>query len=1197
MTLARTGAIFSDTFSRTLGRPMLWTLFGIATLLAWGLSTGELELATGATRVGGGQTWVTSELGNAFVFCMVASTLYAFFVSVFAGLAVLRDEESGIEELLHTTRLRASEYVAGKALAILAAFSVVLALQVLATMLFQHVLPGAAAETRGPFHMAAYLRPALLFAVPTMVFFGGMTFYVGARLRKPALAFLAPLATSTVCLSIFWEWRPTWIDPRLDALLVLLDPSGYRWLHGTWFEIDRGVDFYDTATMALDGLILANRVLFLALGVLAVALARRHVSGVRSPRAASRFRLPLFGRSRKRAAPEVESPETTADVPAADARPVMSHLRVPFLRSVLCFAGAELRAVLGSPVLYLFWLFVLSQSLATSVLGKGPFQTTLLMTSGQHAAGAFDRLSLLVCLVLLVFTVEGLERDRATGIRPIVRSTPHPTAAWLLGKNLAMAALAAAVLIASALAGSIDILMQGRVVPEIGPYLLLWGLLMVPTFLFWTALVSAIYAATDSRYQTLGVGLALIASTLFRFFTGKLSWLGNWLLWNGASWSDFGALEVDRKALVLNRLLVLALSVGLLAVASRLVRRRDPDATGLLRRLNGKLVRREALRLSPAFLIPVTIAVPLWLAVANSTDGERARDGAREYWKRNYATWKDAPQPSLAAVDVDLWLDPATSAFRTRGTFELRNHHDEALPRLALSGGRHWRDLSWTLDGEPTDPENRSGLYVFEIDGGLAPGGTVTIGFELEGRHPDGTSRGGRDLAEFILPSGVVLTNLGPVFVPTVGFNEERGVGDENAMDPPEYPDDLYRETLPPALAGPRPFSVRLAVDTPEEYVANGVGSLESEVVADGRRRRVWVTDHPVRLFNVVANRWAVFEGKASTIYYHPEHHHNVEAMSRVLDAAREHYSRWFAPYPWQELKLSEFPAHATYAQGFPTNITFSESVGFLTRPDRRTNAVLLVTAHEAAHQWWANLLMPGMGPGSNVLTEGLSHFSALMLVEELEGPIRRMELARRLEEGYGRQRRKDAERPLVKVDGSRPGDRVVLSNKGGLVAWMLLEHLGRDRMLDGLQDFLREFGNGPDHPLLEDLAATLRSHAEDPEAFDALVDQWLFDVVLPEYRLSEIRVLEADGEWTTTAVLTNHGTGKMAVEVAAVAGDRSRSEPGDGGYRSAGTTVMLGAGESRSVRVVSDFEPERLVVDPDVEVLMLRRRQAEARL
>ena len=45
-------------------RPMLWTLLGVATLLAWGLSTGEVLLGTGSATVGGRQAWITSEFSK-----------------------------------------------------------------------------------------------------------------------------------------------------------------------------------------------------------------------------------------------------------------------------------------------------------------------------------------------------------------------------------------------------------------------------------------------------------------------------------------------------------------------------------------------------------------------------------------------------------------------------------------------------------------------------------------------------------------------------------------------------------------------------------------------------------------------------------------------------------------------------------------------------------------------------------------------------------------------------------------------------------------------------------------------------------------------------------------------------------------------------------------------------------------------------
>jgi hypothetical protein len=55
--------------------------------------------------------------------------------------------------------------------------------------------------------------------------------------------------------------------------------------------------------------------------------------------------------------------------------------------------------------------------------------------------------------------------------------------------------------------------------------------------------------------------------------------------------------------------------------------------------------------------------------------------------------------------------------------------------------------------------------------------------------------------------------------------------------------------------------------------------------------------------------------------------------------------------------------------------------------------------------------------------------------------------------------------------------------------------------------------------------------------------------------------------------------------------GDATGSSEGE--YRDARVTVMLGAGESQSVRIECSFEPERILVDPDARVLQLRREAA----
>jgi len=243
----------------------------------------------------------------------------------------------------------------------------------------------------------------------------------------------------------------------------------------------------------------------------------------------------------------------------------------------------------------------------------------------------------------------------------------------------------------------------------------------------------------------------------------------------------------------------------------------------------------------------------------------------------------------------------------------------------------------------------------------------------------------------------------------------------------------------------------------------------------------------------------------------------------------------------------------------------------------------------------------PAEGPGGNVLSEGMSHYSTLLLQEQVLGERYRIQFARAIESRYAENRQVDSERPLVEVDGSRAGDTTATYDKGGWVMWMLHDLMGRENALAGLQDFQRRFIPGPDHPLLEDLVETLRPYAPDPEAYDAFVEQWFFDVVVPEYRLRDAGASRSGDGWEVSVEVENVGTGRMPVEVAATRGTRFPDQDEDAApaepYREARATVVLDAGASETVRLRTDFEPERLLVDPDAKVLQLGREKAVARL
>ncbi len=1170
-------------FAYQLRRPLVLILILMVLLAAWSLSTGHMRISSGDASVGGKRAYITSEYASALTFCFLTILFYAFFVSVAAGTSIARDDELQVHEVLHTTGLRPREYVWGKFAGVLAAFLVVLGIQVGATMFCQYALPVEDADKiRGPFALSHYLRPALVFSLPTLVFLAGTSFWLGERTRRAMLVFLFPVALVMFCAFFFWEWDPEWLDTRINRVLLFLDPSGYRWLNETHVKVDRGVDYYNTMPVGLDTTLVVSRLAMIAVGLAAVAASARHFGRVL--RGTQRVRVRIH------AGESVAVFSRAAPTPAPLAALAMQARPSGFLHQAATIARFELLGLASSAGLYLFIPLILVQTIVNAYYAEGVWGTRLIVTSGGYAIGTMNTLTLCTLLLLLFYTVESLDRENATRLGQIYASTPVRTAAILFGKSLANCFVGLTILLAAGLGAVIVMLAQNRVTITPLPFVIVWGLLLVPTLLFWTAIVMALFAVLRNKYATYGLALAVLIGTGILQMRGKMNWVWNWNLWSAALWSDLGTLEPNAWPLFLNRLLYLGATVFFLAFAVRLLARREADATRVLQRLAPAHLLAAGASLTPFAVLPLGAAIFLGVQVVQGFQSERARAHERGYWKHNLATWKDAPKPSPARVDIAVSLEPARHTFRTQGTYRLVNFEAQPLTQVALTLGQHIREPKWTLDGSAFEPENRTDLYVFTLPAPLAPLDTVSIGFEFGGRFPAGTTRNGGGMQEFIEPSGVVLTSFSPSFAPLIGFQE--GIGrekDKNDYEPRVYPDDYYKSRVRAGFGLERPSAVRTAIDAPAVYTLNGVGTCVENRVEAGRRTTVWESDHPVNIFNIVAGRWAVREGDGTAVYHHPRHTFNIDEISATRDGARRYYSAWFYPYPWERLKLSQFAGLARYAQGFATNITFSEDIGFLTLSDKRTNVAFMVTAHEAAHQWWGNLLVPGDGPGGDILSEGMAHFSTLLLHEQMLGLRGRIEFAKRIEERYGNARHVDAERPLVQIDGSKEGDKSVTYDKGGWVFWMLHDFMGRDANLAGLRAFLANHLDNPDHPLLQDFVAELRPFAADTTAYDTFTQQWFHEVVVPKYELESVAREPAGEAWVVTGSLRNTGTGRMPVEIAAVAGERFESDD----YREARAQLVLGAGEAAPFRIECDFEPALVLPDPDARVLQLRRKYA----
>lgn len=1243
--IARISALVSLELRSAWRRPLWWVLTIVLLLLTWGLIAGNVQIGAGGRSAHAERLWVNNEFNLAFMDVLVFTLLYLFFVAVAFGSAITDDEEHRIGSILHGTRLTTLEYVLGRWLGVALIACIVMGIHLAVQMWLYQTYPiDEPDKMRGPFDAWNYVRPFLLFVTMPVLCLGAFTFAVGAITRQAILVFLVPILILLACVFFFWSWSPEWLDPSANALLQTLEPTGFRWLNETYIKDDRGAAFYNNGTLALDGTFLLNRgwEIGLAIASLAVTVA------------VERRRLRHPHRLAPAKAAEIVAKQDAIDasaVPVARTRtdPSLSTLEMrqrkpAWLATFIAQARAEARELARSPGLWLFVPLITLQVVGNTFYELGPFDTSILLTPGGVAERSFNTVTLLSLFLLLFYTTESMARDDRRRMTSIVASGPAQSSARLLGNMFANVAVVllvelAAIYLALVITMVIQFL-QGATMgeflaPSPWPLVRVWTLFLLPTVFVWMGMIALVWSIARNRYAVYGVGLGLLMITGLLYTFGWINWVGNWHMWDAVQWTDFGSFQLDRSALLLNRVAWMLVGVLLVQLALMANRRRMPDATGIASRFRPKAVIVGALKTLPVAVPAALLLIALALQVRAGEGGGPSVRAAKAYRAANAETWRNHKEPFIKSMDLDVKLDPAAGSFEVSGTYELTNPYDAPMERFSLTPGLHFEDLKFTFQDATHDEtsveearraanrgvlpmENSAGLWVFRPSKPLAKGDTAKVAFTYHGNYPSGVGFNTRGAGEFILPSGVVLNAFGNSFLPLVGWVDGVGVDPEDATEPRRPEPDEWKKQTKPGLGTGGASEVVVRVTIPEEYRANSPGVLESDVVKDGWRTMTWRADQPVRFFNIVAGKLVETKGEHTSIWHLAEHSRNVPSMLRALDGARTWYSQWFYPYPWKELRLTEFPGLATYAQGFGTNIVFSEAIGFLAMPTSEQDGPFLITAHEAAHQWWGNILMPGDGPGGNILSEGLAHYSTARLMEQLgcgmagsdkpmSGEQARQSFLRGIEKQYTERRSADEERPLVEIDGTRPGDETVTYDKGGWVFWMLHDVMGKQAADAGTHDFIKRFKDGPDYPLLQDFVQVMREHAPDKAKFDAFVDQWFFDVVLPEFKVREATATkQADGTWLTKVTIENAGagTGKVNVQVAVTNGIvRWPTEEGEV-YEDARKEVTLEykprgtpddqAGPSATVEIATPFEPLKILIDPDVRLLQMKRKSAE---
>jgi ABC-2 type transport system permease protein len=1110
-------------------------------------------------------------------FTSIFAILAVPITSALAGRAVHRDFEARIHPLFFTTPVSKTAYLGGRYLAAVAANLLVL-LGIPLGLLAATAMPIVEAERIGAFRLGAYAVPFLVIVVPNVLMTAAVFLVLAALTRRV-------LANQVGGLALLLAWSlsrlfATAIDA--DWLTWLSDPFGGAPLNEArryWTVTEQ-----NTLPLPLTTPLLANRALWLAvgLGVLAYGIhrfrfaqfareddgPRMNTAGAQAPSLASRLRLPEPRRAFGGGARLVQLALLTRDGTRRVLRGAWFWILAALCVVFMLFTGTEIGSIYGTrtyPVTY-------------QVL--------------ELLAGSFI---LFLIVIITIYAGELVWEERETGSAQIHDSLPVPSWVPFAAKTLALVAMTVVLLAVVAVTGMLIQAARGYFRFEPGLYLSeLFGL-YVPFFTLMVVLAVTVQSLANHKYVGHLIIILYYVLSPFLFFSGFAHNLWHYGSAPETFYSDMNGYGHTVGPWLWYMLFWAGVAV-LLAILSNLFWVRGMEGGGRWR------LRMARARLSRPVLAATAAAVALVLGtggfiVYNTTELNDWRTDDEENrivadYEKLYKQFETLPHPEISAAELQIDIYPESRDLRMRGTYRLVNRSGRPVEQIHvdLLNTLRIRRLELAVPARKTISDDEKGYHAFRLARPLAPGDSTELRFDLE--H---LTRGFENEPSFwpVVENGTFFDSQ---YLPGIGYNAEGEMDDEGERERRGLPPRPRARAIDDPAGRARNFvsrdadwiDFRVTMSTSPDQIAIAPGRLEREWRQGGRRYFAYRMDVPMlNFYSFLSARYAVkkaeWKGVEIEVFHHPGHAYNVDRMIGAVKKSLDYYTQAFGPYQHGQVRIVEFPRYGEYAQSFAGTIPYSEGIGFIA--DVRKDDIdypFFVTAHEIAHQWWGHQVAPADVQGAAMLSETLSEYSALMVMEKQYGRGQIGRFLRHELDGYlqGRTAERRAEMPLALVENQQ----YIHYNKGALAMYALRDYVGEAAVNGALRAFLEETRNatGP-YPTSEDLLRHLR--AATPDSLQYLVRD-LFETVT----LWDMRATRAQG--------TELADGRFQVEVT-VSARKLRAGPlGDEEEVPMDDLIEIGifgrdgdepiwvrkerfTGRPRTFRITVDERPLRAGIDP----------------
>ncbi|HEX6099411.1 MAG TPA: M1 family aminopeptidase [Thermoanaerobaculia bacterium] len=1011
----------------------------------------------------------------------IVSLMSVFALAAFCANAVVRDREHQMEEIVFTTAVEKLQFLAGRFtgsfLAAFTAFSFSIA-----GMLLARFMPWHDPDRLGATSLVPYLWALLVIGLPNVLFAAVLLFAVSTITRNV----LASYAASVVLYVLYFVASSLTNSPLMAAsapganegawLAAILDPfalSAFFEQTQHWTPAER-----NARLLSLSGNFLLNRVTWIFASFAGLALVQRlfqfRVERRRPvPRSSSEFLgVP---RGTVRSPRNSEEPEELRGTGVAAAPYISDNAFAAYLSAT----KFELRAFLVSApflALTLLWAALAASELISDVT-RNEYGSALYPTMGVIYRSVGIPLALMGAIVIVYYSAEMVWRERTLRMSQLLHASPTPNAVFVLSKWTTLAAMIGALTAAGALVGAVLQIARGYPVGA-GAFL---------GFVYFTATPLLLSAALAVVVQTLSphkyVGMLIVLVLLILGMRGDAIGLEHPLVRFASSssivHSDFygfgGARAFHWSAAYW------AAVAGLLLLWA------------IVKWRPGRKERVH--RLWPALL--GVLIVGCGAVLIRDTRGEKTRAEMLDWkasYERKYRPFIARPQPRIAAIRANVELHPDDGSYGVHGEYVLVNETPQPI-REILVAVRSEATRTHIAHPGSIAHDREFNQHLVTLPAPLQPRARTTLRFDV--RYPsDGES---------VVANGTYLMSFRAF--PSIGYRWSYEISD---------PRERRRRGLPPSSAPDQPeitatdwVDLDLTITTAPDQTAIAPGRL----VASRPGSFHYKTDQPIlNIFNIASARYAVKRDGPVEVYYHPEHTENLERITRAAKESLAYFSGAFGAYPHAQLRVVEAPSHWNMG-GFATPgvVFLSEKRGFLidARDPRRLDLVYRRVAHEVAHQWWGHSVSAATGPGATMITESLTKYSELLMLERAHGrEATRESLAQELDRYLsGRTgETSGAEPPLARAT-NQP---YLYYPKGAIVLYAIRDLIGEERLNAALRDFAREHSGPHRGPTTADLLRKLPRHP--------LIDEWMNDVVLYDLKLDSAKTRKlADGRYEVT--------------------------------------------------------------------------------